>query len=348
MTSLIHSNDSNVYSCIRRGALTAALASAVLSSAQAMQNEVWLERDDIVAIELESADLTGAWTVATDTPGFSGDAFIRWDGPDLFNSPGVQGIFGFDFEVETGGEWLLNLRNRHDHPDATEENDVWIRMDGGPWIKVFSNMPGSVGAWTFETRFDFGIGDQPDANYMLTPGAHRIEFSGRSNGFKMDRLHLYQAGTPGAFDPNFPESPRRFGEAYCVATNNSTGTFSETSAVGTPLVSANEITLSTAGLPNNSLGYYVVSTTEAFVPGIGGSDGNLCVGLPIGRFAGNVLNSGTAGQVELQIDLTAIPQPNGAVSATAGETWRFQLWHRDTNASGTTSNFSRGLRLTFE
>ena len=343
MTSLMRLNGT---ASLRRHSLNLAIASVAMASAQAVQGEVWLESGGIVAIEMESADLTGPWTEAAVLPGFAGDGYIRWDGPDLFNSPGAQGIFGFDFEVNSGGEWLLGLRNRHENPDATEENDVWIRMDQEPWIKVFSNLPGSVGAWTWEARFDEG--SQPDASYMLTPGAHRIEFSGRSFGFRMDRLHLFQAGTAGSFDPSVPESPRRFGESYCVAANNSTGGISESFVTGSPAASANDITLTTIGLPTSSLGYYVVSPFEAFVAGIAGSDGNLCVGNSTGRYNGDVLSSGSIGEVGLLIDLTSIPQPSGAVAGVAGETWRFQFWHRDSNASGSTSNFSRGLRVTLE
>ena len=333
-------------SALRRYSLTLALASAAMASAQAVQNEVWLESNGIVAVEMESGDTTGAWGISTSTPGFTGDSYIRWDGPDLFNSPGAQGVFGFDFEINTGGLWQLRMRNRHEDPDPTEQNDVWIRIDNDPWIKVFSNQPGSVGAWTWESRFDEG--SQPDASYSLTAGAHRIEFSGRSFGFKIDRFHLFQAGTANSTNPNIPESPRRFGESYCVAANNSTGGFSESFATGSPDVADNDITLTTTGLPNSVLGYYIVSPFEAYVVGVGGSSGNLCVGNSTGRYAGNVLSSGSIGEVELLIDVNSIPQPTGAVAGAAGETWRFQLWHRDTTGGGTTSNFSRGLRVTLE
>ena len=39
-----------------------------------------------------------------------------------------------------------------------------------------------------------------------------------------------------------------------------------------------------------------------------------------------------------------LPVPQGTVIA-AGETWNFQLWHRDL---GATSNFSNALGLTWE
>ena len=49
----------------------------------------------------------------------------------------------------------------------------------------------------------------------------------------------------------------------------------------------------------------------------------------------------------LAIDLTQIPQPNGFVSAQAGEQWNFQGWHRDLTSTGATSNFSDGVTIVF-
>lgn len=328
--------------------VTICAAAASMASTAAAQTGTFLDDGGIVCVQFESGVAADDWTLSTATPGFTDEGYFIWTGPDLFNSPGASGVFSFDLEVETGGQWFLALRNRHEDPDATEQNDVWIRMDSGPWIKVFSNMPGSVGAWTWESRFDLDHGNQPTASYNLTPGAHTIQFSGRSFGFKMDSFHLYKAGNANALDPSYPESDRRFGEAYCVAANNSTGQVSTVAAIGSPEVALNDVTLETTGLPQSTLGYYIVSAAEAYVVGVGGSDGNLCVGAGTGRYAGNVLSSGMDGSVELLLDLSSIPQPTGSVAVSAGETWRFQYWHRDTNMSGPTSNFSRGIRVTFE
>ncbi|MFT5732891.1 MAG: PAS domain-containing protein [Planctomycetota bacterium] len=329
-----------------RSGLAAMVAVAATITTATAQTEAFLELNDLVAIQFESSPTIDDWTLSTTTPGFTADGYFRWDGPNLFFSPGAEGIFGFDFELETAGEWFLAIHNRHDDPDPTEENDVWVRMDGGTWIKVFSNMPGSVGAWTWESRFD--IGSQPDASYPLAVGAHRIEFSGRSNGFKMDRFHLHLAGAAGANDTSVAESPRRFGEAYCSANNNSTGQPSVMSAIGSPFLMDNDVTLHTDSLPNSVLGYYIVSVNEGFLANAGGGSGNLCVGASTGRYAGNILSSGGSGSVELLIDVTSLPQPTGAVPILPGETWRFQFWHRDTSGGGSTSNFSDGLRVTLK
>jgi len=76
----------------------------------------------------------------------------------------------------------------------------------------------------------------------------------------------------------------------------------------------------------------------------------LCLGGNIGRFVGpgQVLDSGADGRFELDLDLSALPQPSGSVAAMAGQSWSFQAWHRDTQPSGqATSNFTEGVELTF-
>jgi hypothetical protein len=51
----------------------------------------------------------------------------------------------------------------------------------------------------------------------------------------------------------------------------------------------------------------------------------------------------------MPVDLTQIAQPNGPAGTPPGQTWNFQFWHRDSTPGGNpTSNFTRGLALTFQ
>lgn len=338
-------------STVVRGTACAAGLFTLLGTATVAhaQQGTFLAQSGLLVIEMESAPAAGDWDFSTSTPGFTGDGYFIWRGPDLFNQPGAAGIFGFDFEVQEAGTWVLSLRNRHEDPDATMENDVWIRMDDDPWIKVFSNMAGSVGAWTFESRFDFASNlPMPQASYELTAGVHRIEFSGRSRNFKMDRLHLHRPGNPGATDPTRPESPRRFGAPFCPANPNSSGAVSVMEAIGSPVISDDNVILTCRDLPDGVLGYFLSSPQRGAVINPPGSVGTLCLGGGIGRYAGDILGSGDNGFVSLRIDANAIPQPTGSVAAQPGETWNFTFWHRDTTPSGPVSNFSRALEIDFE
>lgn len=326
-------------------AVTFAALTALSTGAVASAQGVFLQQSNgVVAIQMESAPAPGGWNVSTSTPGYTGTAYFEWTGPNYFFNAG-NGTFGFDFEISTSGQHKVSIYNRHEDPDPTENNDTWIRMDGGNWQKAFSNQPTSVGNWTWETRLSPGGGQ---LSYTLSPGLHRVEFSGRSNGFKMDRVHIYPASVGGT-SINTPESPQRFGTSYCTTVANSTGVVSTLEAIGSPVAANNDVTLHGMDLPVGSVGYFAVARTQFFFPNPGGSTGNVCLGANIGRYLGNVLTADSAGLITMPIDLSAIPQPTGSQPTLAGETWNFQYWHRDTTTGGgTTSNFSRGLEINFQ
>ena len=138
------------------------------------------------------------------------------------------------------------------------------------------------------------------------------------------------------------------GETYCLSNPNSTGLYGLLTATGTTVVSYNQVTLSATQLPTDSFGLFITSRTQGFVANPGGSSGDICLGGMIGRYVGpgEVQDSGSAGRIDLSIDLNAMPQPTGFDVALAGERWNFQLWHRDVTLSGTpTSSFTQGLTV---
>ena len=323
------------------------LSAAALAAPAAAQT--YLPQNGLLVVEMESSGAPGDWAELTANSGYTGDSYIEWVGANQFSNPG-QGVFGFNFEVPSNetGQWTLRVRNRHDHPDATEENDVWIRMDGGTWIKTFSNNSSSVGLWTWESTFEISHGNFAQASYSLGAGSHRIEFSGRSNGFKMDRFHLHRPGASGSTSTSSPVSPQRFGSVYGSSNANSTGNISVLEAVGSPDASNNNLTLTASRLPVGSLGFFINSRSTGFVANPAGSAGNLLLGGNIGRYSSQVNTVNGSGRASPTLNLNAMQTPSGTVPATAGQNWSFQFWHRDSSAAGPTSNFSRGLTVTFE
>ncbi|MEM9378976.1 MAG: hypothetical protein AAGB93_03425 [Planctomycetota bacterium] len=131
----------------------------------------------------------------------------------------------------------------------------------------------------------------------------------------------------------------------CVAAPNSTFFRSEISGVGTLVVERNRVVLNVDRLPPGSLGYFVASQTPDFVPGAGGSSGNLCIGGSPVRFANDVLTpTPFDSNVSFRPILSSLP---GGGAVFPGETWFFQFWHRDSVGGAPTSNFSPALRLDF-
>ncbi len=171
----------------------------------------FLEEGGAVVIEIESAPAAPGWTEESSLAGFAGTSYYRWTGPNHFSTPG-HGILAYDIEITTPGDYRLLLHNRHDHPQIDQENDVWVRMDGGPWFKLYSNNGNStVGVWNWHSKFDLDV--DVDAHFELSSGAHRLEFSGRSHGFMLDRFHLVLPSVPNPENLALPESDYGAGTA---------------------------------------------------------------------------------------------------------------------------------------
>jgi hypothetical protein len=156
-------------------------------------------------MEVESAPPAGDWNLEIEKADYTGAGYYAWRGPNQYSTPG-NGILKYEFNADQAGVYEMDIRNRRDK-DGREvasdlENDVWVRMDGGPWVKVFSSAP--FGQWNWATRFDYHD-NKPEASYDLTKGDHVLEISGRSENFKIDRIHLHTSGSPSA---TAPESPR--------------------------------------------------------------------------------------------------------------------------------------------
>ena len=136
---------------------------------------------------------------------------------------------------------------------------------------------------------------------------------------------------------------------YCdPAVVHSGGVSATIRGFGSTLIGDNDVTLFAENLPINQFGYFILGTEQAFLPGVGNSQGVLCLGGNLGRlnWAGQIFSSGALGEGQLSLDLNLLPlNPPGPV--TSGETLHFQCWFRDLNPSST-SNFTSALSVTFQ
>ncbi len=136
------------------------------------------------------------------------------------------------------------------------------------------------------------------------------------------------------------------GQAYCVATANSSGAIGLLQASGSALISDGDVTLMASQLPQHAIGMFVTGTSPLSAP-IQNSLGTLCVGGQIGRFAlpGKIQSSGATGAMSLDVDLGALPSGAGFTGAAPGEYRYFQLWHRDVVSGAATSNLTQAVRV---
>jgi len=181
--------------------------------------------NDLVVIQAENPRPLGSWKQESILPGYTGCGYLRWDGPDLFNQPGVGSPLPYRFEIKTAGDYLVRLYVRHDNPNEELENDCWIRMDGGPWDRMWNNYgPASVGVWNWESKVDSTL---VKPRFTLDVGTHVFEIAGRSRQFKIDRIHIFPQVVFGTTTVH-PESSRKedrplLGTTFSVEMDDSCG-----------------------------------------------------------------------------------------------------------------------------
>ena len=144
-----------------------------------------------------------------------------------------------------------------------------------------------------------------------------------------------------------PRVPVAISGSACTASMpNSTGAPGVCTAHGSAVASYQGVELRARALPPGEIGLFLIGTERSSSP-LG--SGTLCLGGAIGRFnaAGQILFTGTAGRFSLAVDLDAVPQPSAFAAVQPGETWRFQVWYRDTG-SAAGSNLTNSIAIAFQ
>lgn len=139
--------------------------------------------------EPEYYQLGEGWVKDTARAGYSGAGYIRWTGGNQYNiRQAGKGIMKFALTPESSGTYTLQLRSRALNPAASDlNNDVWLRLDGSEWMKIFNT---GKDEWRVGGKVDAS-----DRRYVFKPDlvkgrSHTLEISGRSNGFAIDYIEL--------------------------------------------------------------------------------------------------------------------------------------------------------------
>src|SRR5690606_6597400 len=144
------------------------------------------------------------WVAESVHAGYSGAGYLRWNGSNHFNSPG-RGTVVYRLWCEQPQRFRLQMHNRHDHADPSEENDCWMSVNGASWRKIYSNDNRNARVWNWHTRVDPGHGF---FEFGLVEGMNELRVSGRSRNFKLDRIHVFPRGMGRLEDLNQPLSER--------------------------------------------------------------------------------------------------------------------------------------------
>lgn len=159
----------------------APLAAGLLVAASAPRGPeapLYVEQDGIVVMEVESHPPVKGWERETEHPGFTGSCYLKANGGSMMTFP----IF-----IMRPGRYTMQIHNRHDHPRRDLENDAFVRMDSGQFIKCFS---GPNNTWTWSSTLEYSD-RKVKPEYDLSAGLHKLQIRGRSSGFKIDRIALF-------------------------------------------------------------------------------------------------------------------------------------------------------------
>ena len=182
----------------------------------------------------------------------------------------------------------------------------------------------------------------PDSGYALAGSPGGLTHAGFLEDGTVLTIASIQVPGGGEQDSLVLASLALPSDVVCEGVPNSLGIPTSLRAIGLERASFNDLELL---LVNNVAGFTIplVSSMSGSSANPGGSVGNLCLSGAIGRglaFNPNVSTS-------IRVFPQALPQPNGFVAAQAGQTWYFQVWHRDTQFGVAVSNFSSALAVTF-
>ena len=211
--------------------------------------------------------------------------------------------------------------------------------------------------WSDDTLYAtlyFGAGDGMFSSLDTTTGARITSESTLPLNAEMEMAVQVPAGT--AVDVGTP---------FCDPMNlNSTGQSTKmTGRFNAP--TGTGLHLEATQGPPGEFGYFLIGTAVSD-PGLPLSNGRLCLsvsgGNGFGRYnviGGNLNSVGSfsaIGTLQNAVGTSStgfgFDVPNtipmmGSPMIMTGQTWHFQLWHRDTAAGAGSSNFSNGLSVTF-
>jgi hypothetical protein len=197
-----------------------AVPAELLRQSEFRPAQIWRVRDGFVSLEAEQLDRDPLWVEKTEPTGFAGKSFLEWRGPGLTRT--IEGLFGNNdhrhirqgapewslvvrVHLDEPGVYRLDVRNHHRMKDG--DNDCWISLAGAratpdkPIVRLGDSHRDGTGF----TWLDWGV-----PRLDLKAGLNEIRIGGRSVGFGVDRIAMYQDGNDAAkaraLDPATPVS----------------------------------------------------------------------------------------------------------------------------------------------
>ena len=349
----------------------------------AWQREVASGNNDIWArVVRNSGSFFGHSAFAVATPGnnLNPDVSVRAHdarsgSADPYWTVAHQRLNGSDLDVfvtvVTDGDAgpASNIAEMQDDTDRQQsQRDPMLAFDGGDYLLVYLSDDGAGGRDAYFTAFNvisqgtslrIALTERRSALRAEDGTASRVALASHfdgggpvSGGLSGNGLAVWIAEDPTGTDDEVGGSivaetqTYAVGRQVCTTNPNSTGRSAWISIMeGTVLDPTDALDVRVTNLPPGTFGFLLTSQQLGFTANAGGSDGNLCLAGPIGRFTSNVQLSNAQGTSGVGVVLASIPQPFGSIAAVSGDRWHFQYWTRDTVGGVATSNFSNAATV---
>ncbi|MGL1936558.1 MAG: DUF5060 domain-containing protein [Fibrobacterales bacterium] len=160
------------------------------SEIEVVSDGAYKEEGGLVVIEAESAQLSGKWQQESALAGYTGEGYIVYRTDATNFDPSLESAqVTYPFYISTPGEYRIKIRNYIPNDDMTEMNDMFLKVDGNTSWKSFSH---TTWAWNWEFMHDDGDENFFEPDYSFTEGEHQLTIIGRSDGFALDRIQIYQ------------------------------------------------------------------------------------------------------------------------------------------------------------
>ncbi|MCP3914267.1 MAG: hypothetical protein GY711_01790 [bacterium] len=290
------------------------------------------------------------------------DALILWESGDGVFTPSLT---PYDWTTGLGIDMLLFSVRRGSAvigvPDSLlgipiEEGDILTTPIGGGGPPVIFIAAENFGLRTVRGGFGFGddlvAADSSNSPLMDCNGNQVEDAVDIALGFATD---VNADGVPDSCQ--LLASPYCFGFACPCANNsvfagciNNTGGGGLLFAQGSSVHPADDLVLTTVGVPANNFGYYFMGGSQ-FTPPLAIQNGMVCVSAgALGLYRWPVQTSGPAGVISMGPGIVAQSAVNFGPPGTInpGFTWNFQCWYRDpAGPCGANSNYSNAMSVLF-
>ena len=130
-----------------------------------------------------------SWVYENLIPGHTGRGYLR-SLRDQIEKP-EKGIVTYTMNISSPGDWVINVRHRHDHPDTKIQNGFWMKIDDGEWKAYRSAKNSKAAGWEWNIKEDIKGAETPvtvDLDYRM----RKIHIAPMYDNFKIARVVAYR------------------------------------------------------------------------------------------------------------------------------------------------------------